>query len=65
MKEKTYLRFVELGNYIQRFQDDVVIHLISDEFYLSATILELKTTLRSLLKFEVFYVDLFPYTLYL
>lgn len=65
MKEKTYLRFVELGKYIQRFQDDVVIHLISDEFYLSTTILELKTTLRSLLKFEVFYVDLFPYTLYL
>lgn len=65
MKEKTFLRFVELGKYISRFQDDVVIHIISDEFYLSATILELKTTLRSLLKLEVFYVDLFPYTLYL
>lgn len=65
MKEKTYLRFIELGKYILRFQDDVVIHIISDEFYLSATILELKTTLRSLLKLEVFYVDLFPYTLYL
>lgn len=65
MKEKTFLCFVELGKYILRFQDDVVVHIISDEFYLSATILELKTTLRSLLKLEVFYVDLLPYTLYL
>lgn len=65
MREKTFLHFVELGKYVERFDDECVLHIINENFYLSASVLELKTSLRSLLRFEVAYVDLFPYTIYL
>lgn len=65
MKEKTYFKFVPLGEYIERFQPDVRLNIISEGLYISATVYELRSTLKSLLRYEVCYVEYFPYTLYI
>ena len=65
MKEKTFLNFVELGRYLERFSPDDRIYICSDDFYLSSTVNELRCSFRNLLRLEVAYVDYYPRTLYI
>lgn len=62
---KSDVKFTTLDKYLRKLNPTDRVHIVSDDFYVNATVYVLRSDMRSLLPLEVAYNEYFPFTLYI